>query len=391
MDYEVIIVGAGPAGTSAAFHLAKRDIKVLVLDKCKFPRDKVCGDGIAPRAVRLLYKMGLKDRLEVEGRFNKFHGFIFAGQGKAMVKTKIPETPRFPDHGYIIRRIEFDKLLLDYARENGAQVWEETKVISPLVRDGKVIGVRAFRDGEEIEITSNVVVGADGAHSTVGRAMGLLVNNPHYLGISIRQYFEGVKDIGDYLEVYPDKVITPASGWVFPLGGGVANVGVGAMLYHMKSKKINLHESFERFITESRLVAPKLESAKPVSPLRGALLRVGLGGSKIECPGLILIGDAASMTNPVSGEGITYALETGEMVADHILESRMSGHGIHHDPDEDSFREKLLARYGHYFSKGRRSIRWGDRQIFLRPLLAYVSRNDRYRDYLVRALMYLRY
>ncbi len=308
-----------------------------------------------------------------------------------MVENAIPPTPRFPDHGYIIKRIDLDSILLDYARENGAEVWEECEVRGPLVEGGRVFGVRAVRDGEEVEVSARVVVGADGAHSTLGRAMGLLVNDPLYLGISIRQYFEGVEDIGDYLEVYPEKEISPGSGWLFPVSETVANVGVGAMLFHIERDKINLHRFFETLINDTAHVAPKLRNARPISPLRGALLRVGLGGSKVECPGMILVGDAASMTNPVSGEGITYALETGEMAADHILSSRMDGRGLHHDPAEDSFRKKLVDRYEQYFSIGIRSIKWGNKTSFMRPMLAVVAKHRWSRENLIRALMYMRH
>jgi len=390
MDYDVVVAGGGPGGSSTAYYLAKQDVRVLVMDKCSFPREKICGDGVAPRAVRNLYRMGLQERLD--GQFNKFHGFRFAGAGKALVETLIPPTPRFPDHGYIIRRIDLDKILIDYARENGAEVWEDCKVTAPLVESGRVVGVKAVRDGKEIEVTAPVVVGADGPHSTLGGKMGLLVNDPLYMGISIRQYFEGVTDIGDYLEVYPDKAVSPGSGWVFPVSrDGVANVGFGAMLYHMQRDKINLHKFFETLIHDTPFVAPKLKNAKPISPLRGALLRVGLGGSKVECPGMILVGDAASMTNPVSGEGITYALETGEMAAQHILDSRFGGKGFHIDPDEDSFRDKLVERYQHYFNHGILSIKWGNRTSFMRPMLAFTSRNEYFRRYLVRSLMYLKH
>lgn len=390
MDYDVVVAGGGPAGSSTAFHMARRDVRVLVLDKASFPRDKICGDGIAPRAVRTLYKMGLQERLD--GQFNKFHGFRFAGAGKSLVENKIPPTPRFPDHGYIIKRVDLDKILLDHARASGAEVWEGCKVTGPLVNGGCVVGVKAVRDGKEIEVAAKAVVGADGPHSTLGKAMGLLVNDPVYLGISIRQYFEGVENIGDYLEVYPEREVSPGSGWVFPVTtDGVANVGVGAMLYHIQRDNINLHRFFETLITKTTFVAPKMRNARPISPLRGALLRVGLGGSKIECPGMILVGDAASMTNPVSGEGITYALETGEMAAEHILESRMDGRGFHIDPAADSFRRKLEERYQHYFRLGMLSIKWGNRTSFMRPMLAVVSRHRRYREDLIRALMYMRH
>lgn len=390
MEFDVVIAGGGPAGSSTAYWLARQEVRVLVLDKACFPREKVCGDGVAPRAVRNLYKMGLQEQLD--GRFNKFHGFRFAGAGKAVVENRIPATPRFPDHGYIIRRLDLDKILLDHARSHGAEVWEGCRVTGPLVERGRVTGVKALRDGEEVEVVAKVVVGADGPHSVLGQRMGLLVNDPLYMGISIRQYFEGVEDIGDYLEVYPEKAISPGSGWVFPVTrDGVANVGVGAMLYHINRDKINLHQFFDTLINDTEHVAPKMKNAKPIGPLRGALLRVGLGGSKVECGGMLLVGDAASMTNPVSGEGITYALETGEMAADHILASRMNGRGLHHDPDEYSFRERLVDRYQHYFDLGIRSIKWGNRSGFMRPMLAVVSKNRRLREDLIRALMYLRH
>jgi menaquinone-9 beta-reductase len=390
MECDVVIAGAGPAGSSTAYYLARQGVSVLVLDKAEFPREKICGDGIAPRAVRNLYRMGLQERLD--GQFNKFHGFRFAGAGRSMVETMIPPTPRFPDHGYIIRRIDLDRILLDYARENGAAIWQNCKVAGPIVEGGRVVGVSAVRDGKPVEVRAPVTVGADGPHSTLGKKMDLLVNDPLYLGISIRQYFEGVENIGDYLEVYPDKAVSPGSGWVFPVSrDGIANVGVGAMLYHMQRDKIDLFKFFDTLINDTPFVAPKMRNARPISPLRGALLRVGLGGSKVECPGMILVGDAASMTNPVSGEGITYALETGEMAARHILDSRFAGGGLHIDPVEDSFREKLVERYQHYFNHGIMSIKWGNRTSFMRPMLAFTSRNQYFRSYLVRSLMYLKH
>ncbi len=390
MHYEVVIAGAGPAGSSAAYWLARQGVSVLLVDKASFPREKVCGDGVAPRAVRQLYRMGLQERLD--GRFNKFRGFRFAGAGKSLVENTIPPTPRFPDHGYIIPRRELDALLLDYAREQGVECWEGSRVTGPLLDSGRVVGVRVERGGAEVEVGARVVIGADGPHSPLGRVLGLLVDDPMYLGVSIRRYFEGVDDIGDYLEVYPEKIITPGSGWVFPVNReGLANVGIGYMLYHIKRDHINLRDAFEKLINEAPFVAPKMKNARPVSPLRGELLRVGLGGSRVECPGLILVGDAASMTNPVSGEGITYALETGEMAADHILDSRMSGRGLHVDPAEDSFRVKLVERYQHYFNLGTMSIKWGNRTSFMRPMLAVVSKYRPWREDLIRALMYLRH
>ncbi|MBN1288753.1 MAG: geranylgeranyl reductase family protein [Actinobacteria bacterium] len=389
MDYDVVIAGGGPGGSSAACYLARHGAKVLVLDKEKFPREKVCGDGIAPRAVRTLYSMGLRDRLE--GNFNKFHGFVFSGGGRYYVKSKIPPTTNFPDHGYIIRRLDLDKILLDFARENGAEVWEGHEVTAPLVKDGRVFGVKALHEGKEMEITAGAVIGADGVHSVLASSMGLLVNNPVHLGLTLRQYFEGVNDIGDYLEIYPDKSISPACGWVFPVTETVANVGVGAMLYHVRKKNISLKRSMEKFIREAKHVAPKLEGATPISTCRGGLIRVGLGASKFECPGLLLVGEAASVTNPISGEGITYALETGEMAAAHLLDNVSSSGEFRHNPAANPFRDKLMERYNSYFSKGTMCIKRYYKPLFMDILLTAVNLRKDYRDYMIRALMYLRH
>ncbi len=257
MIYDVIVVGGGPAGSSTAFHLAKRDVNVLLLDRNSFPRDKICGDGIAPRSVRMLYKMGLQE--EVEGRFNRFNGFIFAGAGRSVLKSRIPDTPRFPDHGYVIRRLDLDQMLLDNARRAGAEVWEECKVTSPIVDKGRVTGVRATRNGEPVELEARVVVGADGPRSTLGRSMNLLVDDPLYLGFSLRQYFNGVDVNPDYLEIHPERSISPGSAWLFPVTrDGVANVGVGAMLYHMRKYNMNLHDLLRRFTMQSAQVAPRM-------------------------------------------------------------------------------------------------------------------------------------
>lgn len=388
MHYDVIVVGGGPAGSATAHHLARHGIQVAVMDRCAFPRDKVCGDGIAPRAVRDLYQMGLKEK--IEGNFNRFTGFRFAGAGKMVVESPIPPTPGYPNYGYIITRKKLDAILLEHAREAGAEVWEECLVESPLIKNGRVVGVEAKRRDEKIEVTSSVVVGADGAHSAMGRAMGLLVDDDEHIAVAMRQYFEGVEGIGNLLEIYPERTTSPVSGWIFPVSETIANVGVWAMRYHIKKHRINLRKSFQIFTENSTHASLKLKNAHPISRLEGEILRTGLGGSKIECPGMLLVGDAASMANPLNGEGITYALESGKMAAEHIIDSVKRDGKIHHDPEESSFREKLLKEYGSYFKKGTKSMKWGNRAAFIRLLLAYSTRKPAYREEFIRALMHLR-
>jgi len=206
----------------------------------------------------------------------------------------------------------------------------------------------------------------------------------------MRQYFEGVEGIGNLLEIYPERTTSPVSGWIFPVSETIANVGVWAMRYHIKKPRINLRKSFQIFTENSPHASLKLKNAHPISRLEGEILRTGLGGSKIECPGMLLVGDAASMANPLNGEGITYALESGKMAAEHIIDSVKRDGKIHHDPEEGSFREKLLWEYGSYFKKGTKSMKWGNRPAFIRLLLAYSTRKPAYREEFIRALMHLR-
>lgn len=345
-NYDVVVVGGGPAGSSAASFLADSDARVLVLDKDSFPRDKICGEGVGPRAVRFLRDMGLREHMDEN--FHMIKGVRIAYEGREPKDFALNSVPGFVDYCYTARRTELDGMLLCHARNKGVDVWENSKVVEPLVENGRVTGVRAIHDGTQVEVSADVVVGADGANSALGRAMGLMVNNEKHMSIAIRQLYEGVQEKDDHIELLFSEVLKPGYGWIFPIPGNMANVGVYASVDRIRGDKIDLHETMQAFVSEGRAAA-KLSGAKPASPVRGALLRKGLGCSKVECPGLILVGDAASMINPLTGEGIAYALETGQMAAEHIIESRKAGSGFLHDPAKNSFGKKLKSRYGAYF------------------------------------------
>ncbi len=389
MRYEVVIVGAGPGGSSAAYHLAREGVDVLLLEKSSFPRKKVCGEGLTPRATRELYRIGLEEKLS--GKYHRLNGVGIYGPYRRGVEGPFPPTPNFPDHGYMIAREELDQLLAEQAQSAGAKFLTDHRVTEPIVEDEKVVGVRAVHDDQMIEVEAEVVIGADGARSTLGESLGLLVQDNRYLAVSVRQYFEGVDVDEDLIRIYPEDKILPGSGWIFPLGEGRANVGVGATNYHITRRRINLKDLFSFFVNESKHASAKLKGATPVGPLEGGLLRVGLGGSRVEYPGLLLVGDAASMANPVSGEGITYALESGQMAAELIMENRASSGRIFHDPKKDSFQKRLTDRYGHYFELGMKSVRWGTHNSFMVPLLFATYHKKSARDWLIRAVLYMRH
>ncbi len=381
-QYDVIIVGAGPGGTASACSLAEHGFRVAVLEKDTFPREKVCGDGIAPRAVHSLYRLGLRE--ELESRFKRTSGIRFYATHGGMTEVRYPMGSRYPDHGYVAPRREMDAVLLARAKALGVEAIEDCRVKDVLpFKEGRVPGVVAECGGESEELTGRFIIGADGSSSLVGRKLGLLSDNPLYLGVSVRLYMSGLHDISDFLEIYPEDTIMPSCGWIFPVDENTANVGVGFMLYAREKRKINLNRVFDDFVHSTRHAAAKLRDAKPLGGLRGARLRVGMGGSRPRCANVLLVGDAASLTNPISGEGITYALESGRWAGETVAAA------LHARDDGilDNYVRILDWKYRRYFSLGTLAIRYFNNPCCVNPLLFATSRIPMLGDKMGRFLM----
>ncbi|MBC7247285.1 MAG: geranylgeranyl reductase family protein [Actinobacteria bacterium] len=380
--YDAVIVGAGPGGSSAAYFLASGGFRVLLLDKEVFPREKVCGDGITPRAVHSLQAMGVEE--ELAAGFRRTVGMRFFATHGGVTEVRFPMGSLFPDRGYVVPRRELDAILLRRAREAGVEVREGWRVVDLLPwKDGSVPGVVVAAGDERWEVYATYIVGADGPSSLVAGKLGLLRHDPRYLGVSMRCYMQGVRGMSDFLEIYPEDAISPACGWIFPLDGETANVGVGFMLYARERRRMNLNRVFESFCTRTRHAAGKLDGARPVTKPRGALLRVGMGGAVPRRANVVLVGDAASLTNPVSGEGIAYALESGRWAAEAIA-SALRGN----DPGLLAAYPCALERhYGKYFRAGARAIRHGNTPWFINPLLFATSRLPRLGDKMGRFLV----
>jgi len=380
--YDAIIVGAGPGGSSTACALAARGFHVLLVDRETFPRDKTCGDGIAPRAVHALYRLDLRE--ELQGRFKRTEGIRFYATRGGLTEVRYPMGSRYPDHGYVVPRRDLDHILLERARSLGAEVMQGCRVTGVLpLRGGRVPGVAAEYRGEKLELEGRFIVGADGPSSLIGKELGLLRDDPLYLGVSVRCYMTGVRGISDFLEIYPEDAISPSCGWIFPVDDTTANVGVGFMLYARRKRKINLNRVFEDFTLRTRHAAAKLREAEPLDRLRGAQLRVGLGGAVSRHLNVLLVGDAASLTNPISGEGITYALESGRWAGETLAAAMHSG-----DEDIlDNYPRILDWYYRRYFYLGTLAIRYGNNPYFVNPLLFTTSRIPQLGDKMGRFLM----
>jgi geranylgeranyl reductase family protein len=225
--YDVLVVGAGPAGASAAFWLASAGRRVLVVDKKQFPREKTCGDGLTPRAVRELHDMGLRDRLS---DFQRYDGLRAIAHDITLELTW-PDHPRFPPHGYVVRRRDLDQMVADQAAKAGADVWMTSEAVAPLTDDGVVRGALVRRDGTTTErVQARYLVVADGANSRFGRALGTARRRSYPLGMAIRGYFTSPHHDDPWIESHldlrdRDGNHLPGYGWVFPVGDGTVNVG----------------------------------------------------------------------------------------------------------------------------------------------------------------------
>lgn len=349
MDADAIVVGAGPGGSSAAYHLARRGRHVLLLDRARFPRDKSCGDGLTRFTTRQLAEMGVLDDLPEDG---PSRGVRVHMRGRGHRDFLYPDDPGQAGYGRVVPRMILDHAICARAHEAGAELWEET-LASGLVLDddGAVVGVRVRRNGGERELRAPVVIAADGASSRLGRQAGLVVTPPDGMGYAIRGYYEGIDGLTELLEIYmplldpTDRYLLPSYGWVFPTGPRSANIGIGLV---RRERDANVREMMERFLGELRL-DPRFRHATPLGEWRGAPLRFDFLPERCAAPGLLLVGDAAGLISPFTGEGIGYALTSGRLAAE-TVDAALNGAA-----DLSGYPAALARRFTGYFEAGRES------------------------------------
>ncbi len=315
---DLVVVGAGPGGSATAYHAARAGLKVLLLDRQEFPRDKPCGDGLMPHAAGEITLMGLGDWLD-KPHHGKFSGFSIYSQS-AFLRQKVPPTFHGP-HGYVVAREETDARLVERAQEAGADFQGGVRA-TKLLRStaGSVVGVEAVSNGETLSSEAPLVVAADGVGGFAGEGM-----KAHQNAVARRQYFRGVSGPEqDHLHIFITKDMNEKGagyGWVFYFGDGRANVGAGVSTKTLARTGRNLKDFFDRFLEEPQ-IADWLEGAEPEAPPKSWSLKMGMWGAKRYAQGLMTVGDAASMIHPVSGEGVGYAIESGRLAASFAYEAR---------------------------------------------------------------------
>jgi menaquinone-9 beta-reductase len=353
--YDTLVVGAGPAGASAAYWLAQQGHSVLVVDKKRFPREKTCGDGLTPRAVRQLHDMGLAAQLD---EFQRYEGLRSMAHGVTL-ELRWPEHPDFPAFGYVVRRRNLDEMVADRAVKAGATLWPASEALEPLVEGGLVTGATILRreSGITETVRARCVVVADGANSRFGRALGTSRDRSYPMGMAIRGYFTSPYHDEPWIESHldlrdRDGNYMPGYGWIFPVGDGTVNVGVGLLDTFTGFKRVNTTKLMDAFIATAPArwgISPETSCGPPT----GGKLPTGGSVTPKAGPTWIVAGDAAGSINPFNGEGIGYAYETGRMVADAVHETLATGDGL----ALARYPDQLEERYGRYFKVARTFVK----------------------------------
>lgn len=317
---DVLVIGAGPAGSAAALTLARAGIDVVLVDQHAFPRDKVCGDGLIPDAHNALGKLGVLDAVMARAQASGFVGCIGPRGGRIDVPGALAVLPRK----------QLDDILCRAAVDAGVRMFAPLRFVAPVEADGVVVGATLQHGENRRELRARWVVLATGAVPQALLASGMSQRHTPS-GVALRGYVKNERMAGsiDKLEVVWHRALTPGYGWIFPCRDGVFNIGVGITDSHgeerqgrLIKKEVNLRQVFDDF---TRVYAPARELMSDgtlLGPMKGAPLRCTLEGARFSRPGLLVTGEAAGSTYSFTGEGIGKALETGIHAAEAIIDGR---------------------------------------------------------------------
>lgn len=323
LERDVCIIGAGPAGLSTALFLAKKGIASTVLDKAKFPRDKICGDAFSGKVAWVLRK--LDDEIENNIAKESFQlpswGIKFFGTKNNELKVPFKLEYNTNDEkapGFIAPRLDFDNYLFNLAKENPLIEIIENTTLHKF--ENKKSHICAYSQKDEQQFTAKIIVAADGAYSKVAKDLIGFNVSEEYNSLGLRAYYKNVSnlDTEGYIELHFLKGLLPGYFWIFPLPNGMANVGAGIRTDLMRKQKINLKNEFNKIISEHPVISHRFKDAVLVDNIK--LHGLPLGGKRRQISGerILLTGDAAALIDPFTGEGIGNAMISGMLAAEQI-------------------------------------------------------------------------
>jgi menaquinone-9 beta-reductase len=360
-EADVIVVGAGPAGSTTAYYLAQAGLDVLLLEKSRFPREKVCGDGLTPRGVKALVAMGIS--VSERDGWVRNKGLRVIGAGKRL-ELPWPELSSYPGYGLVRPRTDLDQMLARRAQQAGARLLEGVTVTGPVRDDrtGRITAVMAKpadEDGERA-YRGRIIVAADGNSSRLSVAMGLRKRDDRPLGVAVRTYYQSPRHDDDYLESWLDlwdgDRLLPGYGWIFGMGDGTSNVGLGLLNTSAAFGHTDYHALLRKWLAGMPAEWGFTEENR-TQPVRGAALPMGFNRTPHYHQGLLLVGDAGGMVNPFNGEGIAYAMESGEILARTIAQALARARPAETERVLAGYPRALADAYGGYYAVGRTFVK----------------------------------
>lgn len=362
-EADVIIVGAGPGGAAAARYMAAEGFDVIALEKSHFPREKVCGDGLTPRAVREINLIGLPTPRE--------EGWI-PNQGLRMVggghRLEFPwhDLESFPSYGLSLPRSLFDERLAQHARAAGADV-REGWFVDHAIRDdaGRVVGVSARvadaagrKVGEPTQFRAPLVIAADGVSSRIALGLGIERKKNRPMGVAVRTYLTTPRHDEEWMEGHLEiwdgergaSKLLPGYGWIFPLGDGTANVGLGTLSAKGTPSKLDHKALLKDWLEHS---AHDWEFGEQIGDIKGAAIPMAFNRQPHYVPGLMLVGDSGGMVNPFNGEGIAYAMQAARRATEALVSWREAPDAARKEEALASYAKMMKRDLGGYYSLGR--------------------------------------
>ncbi|NPA22122.1 MAG: geranylgeranyl reductase family protein [Candidatus Micrarchaeota archaeon] len=337
-EYDVIIVGGGPGGSGTALHLKDSGLKVALLDKESFPRDKVCGDGVSGKSSVILKQLGLFDKMLELPHGPGYGVWLSSPKGvDFIVDIRDRKGKDAKPNGAVVRRYDFDNFLFREASSLENVDAFEGYTVFDLIKEGdQVVGVKARdKDGNVHEFYGKIVVGADGMNSIVANKIGQFEKDPDHYVVAVRGYYDGVEGMKEVIEIHFVEEALPGYFWIFPLEGKKANVGMGMLLRDVQKHKANLKDIMDKIIKEHPKFKDRFKNAKLISEIKGWGLPLGSKRRKGYDNGVLLVGDAASLIDPFTGEGIGNALLSSKLAAQVIKEAF----------EKKDFSKETLQRY----------------------------------------------